>query len=688
MRDFSPSMSGLHFLDLVVVATYLVAVFYLGHRGAKKSAGSQEGFFLAGRKLGKVYQFFLNFGNSTDANGAVSTASLVYQQGVSGVWLGFQVIFLNPYYWFMNLWFRRVRLVTTADLFVDRLGSRGLARFYALFQCVSVVVIIIGFGNLVTYKISSALVVKPEVEWTAAERASVEGYRDLQAIEQALKTSPVSALPAATQKRLATLREQQTRGELRSSVTPLEPWSFYLVYTLVVGAYIVLGGMASTAINEVLQSCIIVVFSALLIPLGLSAVGGPHLLGERVPAAMFQLLQSGGSLQQINGLVLLGILGNTLVQINGIPGNMPISGSARDEYSARFGAVSGTYAKRLMIIMWAFCGLIAVALYQGPTALADPDAAWGAMSRQLLGPGLLGLMITGVLAANMSTVAAQSMAVAGLFVRNVYLPLRRAPSEREGVTAGRCTLVAVLALGIVAAASMRDVFSMLQFMLTVNVPFGAAVMLIFFWRRLTAPAVWAAVIVSVIFNTVAPVALPRLAAIRTHPVLAERTRDAAGRFAPVYFETVVRTRPDDPTSALEGRGRLHTELVVLRAVGLDVARWDATTRYAARLFVALLTPFALLLAVSLVTRPPSPAHVDAFYGKMKTPVAASAEHDRAEMSATRRDPHRFDRLKLFPGSSWEFTKWDRVDAVGFFACCAVSGAIITLFWGLLRWAGP
>ena len=137
----------------------------------------EEGFFLAGRKLGKLYQFFLNFGNATDANGAVSTASLVYQKGASGVWLSLQTLFMNPYYWFMNPWFRRVRLITVADLFEDRFGSRALARFYAVFQIFATVIVIIGFGNLVGYKVTASLLVKPEVRWTAEERASVEGYR-------------------------------------------------------------------------------------------------------------------------------------------------------------------------------------------------------------------------------------------------------------------------------------------------------------------------------------------------------------------------------------------------------------------------------------------------------------------------------------------------------------------------------
>ena len=67
------TLGSLHVVDLLVLLAYLVIVIYFGHR-ASKAAADGEGFFLAGRRLGKLYQFLLNFGNSTDANGAVSTA--------------------------------------------------------------------------------------------------------------------------------------------------------------------------------------------------------------------------------------------------------------------------------------------------------------------------------------------------------------------------------------------------------------------------------------------------------------------------------------------------------------------------------------------------------------------------------------------------------------------------------------
>jgi len=678
-------LGGLHIFDLLVILAYLAIVVYVGRRSVA-AASSEEGFFLAGRKLGRLYQFFLNFGNATDANGAVSTSSLVYQKGASGVWLSLQTLFMNPYYWFMNAWFRRVRLVTVADLFEDRFGSRALARFYAVFQIFATVLVIIGFGNLVGYKVTASLMVKPEVKWTSVERQSVEGYRELKALEAALKTG---SLTEEATKRVEVLREQKVRGELRSFVSwidsPAGKWTYYLIYSLIVGGYIVMGGLAAAAVNEAFQGVLIVFFSFMLIPFGLSAIGGWDQLAERVPAEMFDLLGGGGG--GIGGWELGGIFLISIIQIHGIIGNMSVAGSAKDEFAARFGAVSGTYAKRVMIIMWAFCGLIAIALFQGTTSLSDPDSAWGSMALLLLKPGFLGLMMAGLLAANMSTVAAQTMAVSALFVRNVYRYLVPGTTEKGMVRAGRFAIVGILAVGVYAAVSMDDVYSVVQLLLTVNVPFGASVMLIFFWRRLTSTAVWSAVILSAGLNIIFPSWIgPNMDAIARSPELARQV-EQGGRLHPVYFETVVRERPADASSPLVGGKRFHLELYVLSRVGLDVASLSPSGRNAARFIYDGLFPFAVLILVSLVTRPPERRRTDLFFGKMKTEVSSNPEIDAAEMEKTRIDPRRFDHTKLFGhGSSWEFGRWNRVDAIGFVVCLGVSCVILGLFWSLLRMA--
>lgn len=666
---------SLHWLDILVVLGYFAAAIIIGQRAAK-AAASEEGFFLAGRKLGKLYQFFLSFGNAMEPQGAVSTASLVFQRGVAGVWFSFQTVFMNPYFWFMHVWFRRVRLMTSADLFEDRFGSRGLSRLYTLSQIV-VACVFLGFANFVAFKIASSLVVKPEGAWTATERQTVESYHRLKALS---RTAQAGELAPAERDELAALQDREARNELHSYISLLQPLSFYVCFTLVVGCYIVLGGLSAAAVNEGLQSVLIIVFSVLLIPTGLRAIGGWGALAEKVPAQMTNLFAGPGNSLWFIGSVLL----VSLVQINALSHNMTIFGSAKNEFAARFG-VTGNYLKRFMIILWALAGLIGVALF-GVGGLSDPDATWGAMSQRLLGPGLIGLMLAGVLAGTMSTLAAKALAVSSLFVRNVYRHHRPDATPRQALRAARLTVVALLTLGVVSALAMSNLQAIIVLVLTVNVPFGAAIFLIFFWRRLTARAVWISVVTSFVVLLVLPLTADSLPALRRAPALGASVTDATGRPVPLYWKKFVRIDPADAASPLEGRGRFALECWLLDRAGLHSERLSPSGREAAQFYFAAVLPFALLILLSYATRPTERSRVALFYGKMKTPVADTPEADAHEMELTRREPDRFDHTKLFPRTHWEFARWTRTDAVGFAVCCAVSGGIVGLFVLILKFA--
>jgi solute:Na+ symporter, SSS family len=667
--------------DLLVVAAYLSVILYLGKKSSH-AAASQEGFFLAGRKLGKVYQFFLNFGNATDANGAVSTASLVYQQGASGVWVAFQTIFMNPYYWFMNAWFRRVRLVTVAELFDDRLGSKGLGVLYAAFQ-VSYVIFFIGWGNLVGYNVTASLMPKPEQAWTADERHHVQEYRDYLALSAKSKTTALS--PDDTV-RLSTLSDLYTQKKISSSVSYIKPWMFYLIFTCVVGTYLMMGGMSGTAKNEVFQGILIVIFSLLLIPFGFARIGGVQTLRHNVPHELMQLIGSAGT-DAVSWYGLLAILLVSIVQINAVMGNMGVSGSAKDEYAARFGAVSGTYAKRLMIMMWTFVGLIGLGIYVGDKKLADPDVVWGTLSRDLLiFPGCFGLMLAGLLAAMMSNIATQSMASSALFVRNVLPFFSKTPTEKQAVNAARITIMVVLLLGVLVALSMNDIVAFIRVQLTVNVPWGAAIIFIFFWRRLTKAAVWWCVSFYAIFLLITPFLLQFAPSVATNPALLVKTHPASvsAHSVPMFWDHIEHANLEDPNSPMEGTGRFNVEAWTLSHFGLHLSQASARDLQSVNFFVDGILPFILLVGISLITRPPDKEIVDQFFGKMKTPVGATPELEAKVMEDTRLNPNRFNHLKLFPSSNWEWTRWDRVDGIGFAICMCVTCGIVGLFWFLLR----
>jgi Na+/proline symporter len=573
----------MHASDYAIVAVYLGVVLILGRR-ARGATENEEAFFLAGRKLGILRQSFFNFGQSTDANTAVSTVSFVYEEGASGAWLQLQLIFLNPFYWFMNVWFRRTRLMTTSDLFEERLQSPRLARFYAAFQ-IGVAVVGIAFANFVSYKVAAAL----------------------------LQGGPTVA-----------------------------PWVFYSGFAAIVGYYVVMGGLEATVLNQMFQGVLVLVFSVVLLPFGWRELGREG-LHSRLPQRMFDIF-SDGSGGEFTGWAVLSILVVSVIQANGNIANMGLAGSAKSEFAARVGGVTGTYGKRIMIALWVFVGLIAAGLCQGDGRLSDPDLAWGALSRRLLPPGLLGFMFIGLVAANMASIATKTMAISALFVRNLYRPSGRAPDERREVIIGQLAGVAALAASVVTAMAMSEAVSVTKFILTINLPFGAAILLMFFWRRLTTAAVWSGVLASGVLIVLMPFG-----------------------------------------ARLAGYTQFSAEGWVLARAGLPLAGFGPGGHLATQFLFDALFPFVVMIVVSLVTRAPDLECVAGFFGKMKTPVGATRQLDELALQETRRNPGRFDATKLFPGSSWEFTRWDRTDAVGFAACCAASVAIVGLIWLVLNW---
>jgi hypothetical protein len=309
---------------------------------------------------------------------------------------------------------------------------------------------------------------------------------------------------------------------------------------------------------------------------------------------------------------------------------------------------------------------------------------WGRLSRQLLAPGLFGLMLAGLLAAMMSNIATNSMASSALFVRNVYTYLAPGRTDKEGVKVGRITIVVVLVAGMFVALTMNDVVSFIRVMLTVNAPWGAAILVMFFWRRLSRAAVWWCVGLSAVVFVVLPFTVQFSHTLSTNPALIAFTQPAKVQPVPMYFDRVVHQDPYDLSSPLVGGGRFNLEAWVLGKAGLNLAHMTGRDLQSVQFFFAAIFPFIVLAIASLVTRPPPRDKVDWFFGKMKTPVGATPELEAAAMEETRRSPRRFDHTKLFPKSSWEWTKWDKTDTVGFLICLGVSGGIIAMFWFLLR----
>jgi SSS family solute:Na+ symporter len=139
------------------------------------------------------------------------------------------------------------------------------------------------------------------------------------------------------------------------------------------------------------------------------------------------------------------------------------------------------------------------------------------MSRDLLLPGFIGLMLVGILAANMSTLDAGSVAISALFIRNIYQPLSPGKTETHYLWVGRVTIAVALLGGIGAALYIDNLLELFKYFITIPAIFGAPIWLGFIWRRLTRTAVVVEIIICFTIFAILPNLFQGLEWARTNP---------------------------------------------------------------------------------------------------------------------------------------------------------------------------
>jgi len=124
-------------------------------------------------------------------------------------------------------------------------------------------------------------------------------------------------------------------------------------------------------------------------------------------------------------------------------------------------------------------------------------------------------------------------------------------------------------------------------------------------------------------------------------------------------------------------------MYLLSLLGVNVKGFTPPMVMTVRFLVDAVLPFLVLIPISLLTKRGDPQRLDRFYARLKTPVATTPEADAFAVAESDAQPARFDHTKIFPKSDWEFTKWNRTDALGFLACCGMVGIVLLFFKALM-----
>jgi SSS family solute:Na+ symporter len=697
------SFLGLHIVDWSVIFIYLVIMVYIGRWASKKIKDTRD-FYQGGRSFGKILFAFLNFGTITSADQATGVSREIYRQGLSGLWFQNIVLFITPFYWFSSILQRRTRYIGPGDIYLHRFESRFLAGLFALY--ILLLAIYGGsMGFLLTGKTMKALMVKPVSEYTLEEQQSVDDYHRHQELE---KKKEIQALTPEELSEFNYLNELKKQGKLNSYISYLNLMMFYFIYAAIVGGYTIMGGLFAAVVTDIIQGLLILFLSVILIPLGLIKLGGFSGLHAAVPDYMFELFGSAATSEYtwyfVAAMVVINLIGLP-------PRGFTSGGSAKDDQSARIGMVVGAFSKRFVMIGWALTGLIAVGLYAGQ--LSDPTMIWGHITRDLLGLGFIGLMVAAIMAANMSSIDAQSLEWSAAFTKNILLPVFPHLKEKTQVFAGRIVIFVVLISSIYFARKVDDIFVMFKYVLSVGTIIGPALWLVYFWRRLTTMAVIIQMVITIFTTVVIPNVAPTFESIYANPKLTIQTKERVVLIetksvqddvdagiadslaqsivkrkvippAPVFFDKVVKENPEDPKSRWIGKGAFRNQLYYISLFGVPLRDMTKAQLATLSFLFDIILPFILLFGFSLVTRRNSEKTLREFYGAIHTPAVADLELDTKLVQEAVDNPDIVKKKKLFPNTDWEFWKPDKWDIWGFILCWAAVAVIILLYILIFR----
>ncbi|MFC1725769.1 sodium:solute symporter [candidate division KSB1 bacterium] len=264
-------------------------------------------------------------------------------------------------------------------------------------------------------------------------------------------------------------------------------WIGVIVLVVITGLYTIFGGMRSVLYTSVLQAPVLVIGSVFILIFGLSKLGGwgefVKMAGDNIhifrPADDPQFPWTG----VITGSAIIGfwywctdqyIVQRTL--------------SAKNQQQARRGSIFAGYLKLLPVFIFMIPGMIAFALSRkGLLPLENSDAAFPTMVSTLLPAGLKGIVVGGLMAALMSSLASLFNSTATLFTVDFYKRYRPESSEKHLVFVGRMATAVVVVLGIIWIPLMKLVADVLYVYLQ-NV------------QSLIAPAIAAAFIMGVFYK--------------------------------------------------------------------------------------------------------------------------------------------------------------------------------------------
>ncbi len=285
-------------------------------------------------------------------------------------------------------------------------------------------------------------------------------------------------------------------------------WISAIGLVLLTALYTIFGGMKSVLYTSVLQTPILLGGSLIIVVLGLKAVGGWEQVLEICGAtnvndygdSMINLIRDNrdADFPWLGALIGSAVIGFWYWCTDQFIVQRVLSG--KNEKHARRGTIFGAYLKLLPVFLFLIPGMIAYAMsvkggimVNGGVeyVLPTPDAAFPSLVAALLPAGVKGLVVCGILAALMSSLASLFNSSAMLFTIDFYKRFKPETPEKKLVKIGQIATVVIVTLGILWIPIMRSIgdvlYEYLQDVQSVLAPgIAAAFLMGITWKRASA----------------------------------------------------------------------------------------------------------------------------------------------------------------------------------------------------------
>jgi Na+/proline symporter len=389
-------------IDFCIIVLYFCIVIGLGFWYQKRASKDLGAYFLGGKSMHWLALAMSGAVSNFDITGTMWIISILYVLGMKSMWHHWMWGFLMGAFFlgYMGKWVRRSNVMTAAEWMRTRFGS-GPA------------------GNLArtTYALMAVLTL-----------ASFVGY-DFRGIGKF----------ASFYVPLEALAERTSIGWLQSVLTTHEA---DVLAVTIIGAttlYVILGGLYSVVVTDVVQTVILTVASVVIAYIAWSKLT-PDLLASlpddwtslRAPWRIEEFATINSAHSQLFGaFVIVWVVKGLLLNAGG-PAQMYDFQRFLAARDARDAAKVGAAWSIFLIVRWAMAVGIALLALTGAAGVTDTEKVMPAVLVKFLPAGFRGIVVAGLLAAFMGTFSATINSGASFIVRDIWQPyFRPGATDRE-----------------------------------------------------------------------------------------------------------------------------------------------------------------------------------------------------------------------------------------------------------------